>query len=71
MFQINRQLDKEECRRLIVHCTEEYLTAINENSEFQKYLFHSPFPIENVEIDIYFTLKIVNAFFTRHKCRWN
>ena len=32
MFQMNNQLDKEECRRLIVHCTEEYLTAINENS---------------------------------------
>ena len=26
-------------------------------AEFQKYLFHSPFPIENVEIDIYFTTK--------------
>ena len=53
IFQMKNRLTKEECRELIVNCTEEYLTAINENAEFQKYLFQSPFPIKNIEIDIH------------------
>lgn len=45
-------LNKDECRRLIINCTEEYLSAINCNSEIQKYLCCSPFPLQNIHIDI-------------------
>ena len=57
MFQIKHPLSKEECRGLIVSCAKEYLTAIEEKEEFQKYLFQSPFPLQNIEIDIYIHAK--------------
>jgi hypothetical protein len=53
IFHIKRRLSKQECRELIVNSIGEYLAAINENAEFQKYLFQSPFPIKNIEIDIH------------------
>lgn len=50
-----KPLDKEEARRLIVACTQEYLQMINDNEELRPALLHYPFTERDVELTIFST----------------
>lgn len=52
-FNINKPLNKNESRKIVLDCTAEFLREINSDQEIRSYLVKFPFPVENVEIGIY------------------
>jgi hypothetical protein len=52
-FSIPKPLTKNDARRLIVACVQEYLQIINQDEEVRPALQHFPFKVENVELTIY------------------
>jgi hypothetical protein len=52
-FQKRQILTKNDCRKLIIECTEEILNLIHEDENLQKHLAFSPFSVENLEIRIF------------------
>jgi hypothetical protein len=47
------ELSVEQGRELIIYCTNEYLSAINTNTEIRPYLIHYPFTSKDIEIRIF------------------
>ena len=52
-FNITRLLTIKEARAIIVDCAQEYLAEINSNEKLRPFLVTYPFPIKNIEIEIY------------------
>ncbi len=52
-FQIRRQMSKEEARRLLLICAQEFMDDINSNEELRPYLKEYPFTFANVGIRFY------------------
>jgi hypothetical protein len=49
-----QEVDERKARELLIGAAQEYLSAINNNSELQPYLHERPFTIKNIEILISF-----------------
>ncbi len=52
---LNKILNKEECRELVVECLELYLKDINDSVELKQYLYETPFTNKNLELRIFLT----------------
>lgn len=52
-FNINKILNKNESRQLLLDCAAEFLKEINSNQEIRPYLVQFPFSVENIEIKIF------------------
>jgi hypothetical protein len=52
-FYCKRILSKDEGRRILLQCAEEFLEGLNSSSEFQQYMVNYPFNGENIIINIY------------------
>jgi len=52
-FACYHKLTIDEARKLIVHCTEEYLKQINQNSKIRPYLHNVPFTDNNIKLVIF------------------
>ena len=52
-FQLFREIDLPEARRILVSATSEYLNAINDSKRLRPYLKEYPFTVKNVEIMIW------------------
>lgn len=52
-FQVNRKLNKDEARSMIVECTQSFLANINQNEAIKKYLQIYPFDSKHIEIVIF------------------
>jgi hypothetical protein len=52
-FNIYHPLEQEEARKLIVACTQDFLSIINQDQAIRPYLKNYPFTPQNVEIAIF------------------
>lgn len=52
-FQLNRIMEKNEARGMVVNCVQEFLADINRNEEIRKVLQVYPFDPEHIEVVIY------------------
>ncbi len=52
-FDCYKNINMEEGRKLVIHCVNEYLSAINSNEALRPHLVHYPFTPQDVEIALY------------------
>lgn len=52
-FLLNRSLNKDECRELLVDVVEALLKNINQNEDLQPYLYDVPFTYKNLKIIVF------------------
>jgi len=52
-FDYYQEVDLKTARKLIVYATNEYLSAINNNTEIRPYLHEYPFTAKNIEVNIF------------------
>lgn len=52
-FNINKPLNREESRKVILDCASEFLHEINSDQEIRPYLVKFPFPTENISISVF------------------
>ena len=53
-FEKDQKIDLSEARKLIVECTDEFVSEINSSLDLKKHLFSVPFTYENIKISILF-----------------
>lgn len=52
-FQLNRKMEKDEARAMLVDCMQEFLADINKNVSIRKYLKVYPFDDKHFEVTIF------------------
>ena len=62
-FQVNRKLNKDEARCMIVECVQSFLADINQNEAIRKHLQVTPFDAEHVEIIFFLSAPDGNDFY--------
>lgn len=62
-FQVNRELNQDEARKLILAVTNQYITILNADQVFRPYMVKYPYDEENVEVTIYFKTKGYDSVF--------
>ena len=54
-YQLNRAMEKNEARTVVVNCVQEILADINQNEPVRKYLQVYPFDAYHLEVTIFFS----------------
>jgi hypothetical protein len=52
-FDVPRKMSKNESRKLLLNCAQEFMNDINANEELRPYLLEYPFTLHNVGINFY------------------